>query len=67
MAAAAARLRQRTRPPGPARVDAGLVESVEPLVRLALPLGDMPQLAGLERWLAEHLIEPLPGAGDARE
>lgn len=64
MAAAAARLRSS---PGPTRIDAGLIAELEPVVRLSAPLSDLPEVAGLEAWLARHVIGPLPGAGDARE
>ncbi|MCA1678958.1 MAG: hypothetical protein LC777_08455 [Actinobacteria bacterium] len=67
MAAAAARLRPRGHPEGPAPVDMSLVDSLEPMVKLGVPLRELPHLAALERWLAKHLVEPLPGAGDARE
>ena len=65
MAAVAARLRPRTDPPGPARIDAALIEEFEPLVRLNVPFRELREVAGLERWLARHAIERLPGAGRA--
>ena len=67
IASVGARLRPSSAPTGPARVEATLINQVEPLVQLSVPLRDLPQVAGLERWLAHHVIEPLPGAGDARE
>ncbi len=67
MASLAARLQSPDQPTRSPRVEVELIESLEPLVQLALPLRELPQLAALERWLAKHLVEPLPGAGDARE
>lgn len=67
MAALSARLRPCCAPAGPARVDAALVAEVQPLVQLSVPLRDLPHVAGLERWLAHQVVEPMPGAGDARE
>jgi sporulation protein YlmC with PRC-barrel domain len=46
---------------GPAAVPAVLITQLRPLVRLAVPLASLPQIAGLERWLAAHLIGPLTG------
>ena len=65
--ALAARLQPTDHSPGAARVEAELIEALEPLIQLALPLRELSRLAPLERWLAKHLVEPLPGAGDARE
>lgn len=65
MAAVAARLRPRTDPPGPARIDVALIEEFQPLVRLNVPFRELREVAGLERWLARHAIERLPGAGRA--
>lgn len=67
MAAAAVRLRSRSAPPGPTRVDPALVAELEPFVRLTVRFDDLPHVAGLERWLATTIVEPLPGAGDASE
>lgn len=49
----------------PARIDAELIQELEPLVRLSVPLAELTQVARLERWLSRHVVEPLPGAGDA--
>lgn len=67
MAAVAARLRPRGDDAGPARIPARLIAGVEPMVTLVVPLRDLPHVARLERWLAHHLVERLPGAGDARD
>jgi hypothetical protein len=65
LAATAARL--RTRSARPARIDPALVAELEPFVRLSVPFDDLPEVAGLERWLARHVVGRLPGAGDAGE
>jgi hypothetical protein len=67
IAQTAARLRPRSHPRGPTRIDPALVDELEPFVQLSVRLDELPHIAGLERWLARHAIEPLPGAGDARE
>ena len=67
MAACAERLRPRGAPVGPAAIDTELIAEIEPMVRLRIASGELPHVAGLERWLARHVIEPLPGAGDARK
>ncbi len=67
MAAAASRLRPRSAPAGPARIEPSLVAELEPFIRLSVHLDDLPDVARLERWLSANVIEPLPGAGDASE
>jgi hypothetical protein len=67
MAAAAARFRPRSGPKGPTRIDPSLVTELEPFVQLSVRFEDLREVAALERWLSRHLIEPLPGAGDASE
>jgi hypothetical protein len=64
MAATAARL--RSSPDGPTRIEMQLVEQIDPMVKLRVPLRQLPQVAALERWLAVR-VERLPGAGDAFE
>jgi hypothetical protein len=49
----------------PAAIPVDLVGDHQDLVRLRVPLRDLPHVAGLERWLADNVIGPLPGAGDA--
>jgi hypothetical protein len=65
LARAAARLRPPTAPEGPTRIDISLLTGCEPMAKLAVPLADLPDVAGLERWLAANFVERLPGAGDA--
>jgi hypothetical protein len=67
MAAVAVRLRTGAAPSRPAAVPAELVTGDDNLVTLTVPIRELSQLAGLERWLADHVVEGLPGAGDARE
>jgi hypothetical protein len=62
MAAGAARLRGRANEPP--SIDPRLVEKREPMVTLRVPFTELPQVAALERWLAERL-QRAPGAGDA--
>ena len=66
MAGVAARLRTGAAPSRPAAVPAELVGD-DDLVTLTVPLRELSQLMGLERWLGQHVVEGLPGAGDARE
>lgn len=65
MAGVSARLRESS--PGPGEIDVRLIEKLEPNVELSVRLADLPELAGLERWLAAKLVERLPGAGRASE
>ena len=67
MAGTATRLRSRSAPEGPTRIDPAFVVELEPAVRLSVPLDQLPEVAGLERWLARKVIGRLPGAGDASE
>ena len=46
-----------------ARIPADLVEELSSVVSLSRPLRELPGVAGLERWLAAHLVGRLPGAG----
>ncbi len=64
MTAAAARLRSRSTPSGPPKIGPELIEEIEPLIRLTVPLSELPQAAALERWLGARIAR-LPGAGDA--
>jgi sporulation protein YlmC with PRC-barrel domain len=66
--ALAARTARRLREDeGPSRIGIEEIEATGSLVRLRVPLRDLPQVAGLERWLAERFIGRLPGTGDARD
>ncbi len=49
---------------GPPSVPVALVGELRPLVRLRVPLASLPGFAGLERWLAAHVVGPLTGARD---
>jgi hypothetical protein len=46
-----------------ARVAAELVTSWSGRCKLGLPLDQLP-IAGLEKWLAAHVVRHIPGAGD---
>ena len=48
---------------GVVRIEADLVKELSSVVSLSRPLRELPRVAGLERWLAAHLIGRLPGAG----
>jgi hypothetical protein len=67
MARLSARLRPRSGPAGPTRIDPGLIAELEPFVELSVRFDELPHVAALERWLARNVVEPLPVAGDARE
>lgn len=67
IASAAARLRGPGGSPEATRIDIRLVDELEPMVRLSVRFADLRDVADLERWLARHLIAPLPGTGDAGE
>ena len=67
MARVARRLRAPQDQPGPAAIPIDAVEEIDLEITLRLPLRDIPHVAGLEHWLARHLIGPLPRSGDARE
>jgi hypothetical protein len=63
MAAVASRLRPTTGV-GPTRLDAELVEELEPAIKLRLALRELPGVAALERWLGQR-VERVPGSGRA--
>lgn len=65
MAAISARLRSPTQEKGPPRIDLAAVEEIEPLIELRVEKDDLPEVAGLERWLAANFVGRLPGSGDA--
>lgn len=67
MASTARRLRSGQGPSEPVFLPAHLIADNSDLVTLTVPVRDLPDAIGLERWLARHLVEGLPGAGDARE
>jgi hypothetical protein len=58
----AARLRGRDDPPGPARIDAALMDKLWPMIRLSVTFDELPHVAGLESWLAEY-VGRLPWSG----
>lgn len=65
MAAVSARLRRAGAPQGPTRLDPRLLTQLEPMLKLRVPLSELEDLAGLERWLASKVIGRVPGGGDA--
>lgn len=67
MAGVATRLRSGSGAAGPVAVDTALIGDHADLVHLFRPLRELPELAGLERWLARHVVQRVPGAGDARD
>ena len=67
MASVASRMRSGQRRDEPVAIPAHLVTTDANLVTIAVPVRDLPHTIGLERWLAHHLVEGLPGAGDARD
>lgn len=42
------------------------LDTTSPRLKLSRALAELPELAGLERWLGVHLVSKLPGGGDAR-
>jgi hypothetical protein len=67
MAAVSARLRPPGQPAGPPRIGVDSIRALEPLIELDLGKDEMAEVAGLEHWLAAHLVERLPGSGDASQ
>lgn len=67
MASVASRLRSGQRTDEPVTIPSHLVTLDANLVTLTVPVRELPEIIGLERWLARHVIEGLPGAGDARD
>jgi hypothetical protein len=67
MVVVSSRLRDPAEVPGPPRIEIAAVAELEPLIELSLEKDELPEVAGLERWLATHLVERLPGAGDASQ
>ncbi len=67
MSAVARRFRTPTPAGGPTEIDAAQIADVSHEIRLHVPLRELAGVAGLERWLAKHVIARIPGAGDARE
>jgi hypothetical protein len=65
MAQLSARLRSPAAPKGPTQIEPDLVEELEPLVKLSASLSELEDVAGLEHWLTENVIEKLPGGGHA--
>jgi hypothetical protein len=61
MASVSSRMRKPSSRKGPTRIDSKLIEEVEPMVRLSVSLEELPDVAALERWLTENVIEGVPG------
>jgi len=66
-----AALSERLRPPasdeGPTTIAIAHVAEAGAKVELKVPFDALEDAAPLERWLARHVVGPLPGAGDAGE
>ncbi len=65
MAKTSRRLRTRPVSRAPTCIDPNLIEELEPLLKLTVPLRELDEIAGLERWLSKNMIEKLPGGGHA--
>lgn len=63
LASIAARLRPREHPPGPVRIECREIAGLDERVHLRQRFEDMPRVATLEHWLADHVIEAIPGSG----
>lgn len=50
--------------PAPARIGLELVDELGVIVKLKVPLAQLP-VGRFEGWVREHLIEPIPGSRDA--
>ena len=66
MASVAASLRTMKQRTDPTAIPARLIGDSSDLVKLTVPVQNLPQTMGWERCLAHHVVEGLPGAGDAR-
>lgn len=66
MAAVARRLRDPGAP-GPATIAPRLVRQLEPTLQLGARLAELPEVAGLERWLGQQVVQRIPGGGRAVE
>ena len=67
MASIASRLRAGEQGSGPVAIPVELIGDTSDMVTLTVPVHELPHTMGWERWLAHHLIDGLPGAGDARD
>lgn len=67
MVAVSSRLRSPGANEGPPRIALSAVEKCKPLIELNVEKDELPEVAGLERWLAAHFIARLPRSGDASE
>lgn len=67
LAGVSSRLREPGQGQGPPRLPVESIDELEPLVRVKRRLEELKGVAGLERWLAHHLVERLPGSGDESE
>lgn len=65
MASVARRLRSGGRPADPVQIPTSMVGDHENLVHLLVPLRELPDVAGLETWLATNVVQDIPGADDA--
>lgn len=63
MCRVAQRLRPREHPPGPVRIACSSITSIDEMVYIDKRLQDMPELATLEHWLSEHVVQAIPGSG----
>ena len=67
MSSVSRRLRRRAAPPGPSSIDPAHIVELEPLIKLSVAAEELPEVGGLEKWLASNFVERLPGTGDASE
>jgi hypothetical protein len=67
ISAASARLRPPGAEEGPPRIGVERIHELEPLIELDVEFDELPHIARLEHWLATHVVERLPGSGDASE
>lgn len=67
MAATSSRLRAPSQRQGPPRIEVTAIEQLEPMIELGVTKDELPEVAGLERWLADRFVGRLPRSGDESE
>lgn len=58
------RLRDREHERGPVAIECAAIQHVDEHVHVNRRLEELRHVAGLEHWLAQHVVEAIPGSGD---